>query len=375
MPSLLGELSGRLRTLDRCTEAIASQGLAYLLESSETSRTTLAKTIGFGDVFETDISASDIRYEAESVNPEEGKFDRVDIDGKYEEKSIIVIEAKFDAELTPNQPCEYLKRLSENGVLLFVCSDDRCTQLHADLKKKLTDNSFGFTEEKFCDSPYFLCDGNKALLVKSWDEILNPICLQLKENDELNSWADAWQLLGYCQAIGRNRVPSFVEADFLFDRDLPMSSCAQLVKIVFNELQASHRHPEISKKGLKYTPPRSYEAYKSDKNPEGFCYASHYFRWNSYGLGVFARLDLWNKSPMKTPFWLSFSLYDGWVPCCQGEIADKIRKYVKEEYGVDPVLHDKNLFLPLKPLYDASEEEMVKDLADQIEKAYSKVCS
>ena len=68
--------------------------------------------------------------------------ERPDIIGMNEKRNeILIIEAKFWAYLTENQPVEYIKRLQNsnyNGlkVLTFICPDQRISSLKSELKRR-----------------------------------------------------------------------------------------------------------------------------------------------------------------------------------------------------------------------------------------------
>ena len=396
MPSLLGELYERLDIAKR-TEAIASQGLSYLLESSDEVRIALADVAGLSDFWNVNnISAKHVEYHAESVNREEGKRDRVDIEGIYDDKPVVMIEAKFGAPLTSNQPCEYLNRLDENGVLLFVCLEGRCIALREELKGKLEKRSYQFDEIEHQGAPAFLCEGNKILFVISWEKLLKPIRLHLEEKllelirDHLKTkkeaekglehLADVMQLIGYCEQVNGSQIQAFEADKFLSKNNLPMPDCAKLVEKMYAHLEGKYSDDFDSrfKRGS-----RSRDEYKSKVNPKGMHLYYRYFRWGSFACGLFARIDFLGKQPKKmknTPFWFLVTKEDPqdksqWLSNKKtADIADRIKDFSKKEFGEEPHADDnKHFFLPLEVKYDASEEEMVEHMAAQLEKIYERI--
>ena len=111
MASLLGQFYNKIRGSQ---EDIASEGLAYILQRSESARIALRKIIKL----ESGLDFDDINYTTQNVGE---KLERTDISGyDFDNREVIILEAKFWASLTDNQPIGYLERLSENSILVFI---------------------------------------------------------------------------------------------------------------------------------------------------------------------------------------------------------------------------------------------------------------
>ena len=108
MESLLGQFYTRIKGSQ---EDIASEGLTY----------SLAARQALNRVIQTDsgLTFGDISYSSQSIgeNLERPDISGIDKDGK----EVVLLEAKFWAALTNNQPVGYLNRLGDNTVLLFIC--------------------------------------------------------------------------------------------------------------------------------------------------------------------------------------------------------------------------------------------------------------
>ena len=87
---------------------------------------------------------------------------------------ILIIEAKFWASLTENQPISYLKRLKENSILLFVCPTLRKNSLFVELKKKLTDENIIFTSIA-ATNPKVISDNKDTINEDSLIYLTSPI--------------------------------------------------------------------------------------------------------------------------------------------------------------------------------------------------------
>lgn len=121
--SMLAHLANRFTNL---TETLATESLGYILSQSAPTRVALQ------EMLKTDGADIDpiAMVQTEVIGK---KMERIDLSAyneAYEER--ILIEAKFWAELTDNQPSEYLKRLPNDGspsVLLFVAPEARLEML------------------------------------------------------------------------------------------------------------------------------------------------------------------------------------------------------------------------------------------------------
>ena len=106
MQSLLGLFYNKIKGSQ---EDIASESLVYILKQSFESRQVLNQIINNN----TGHNFSDLTYDTQNVGEE---LERPDISGIDENgKEVFLIEAKFWASLTQNQPNGYLERLN-NGI-------------------------------------------------------------------------------------------------------------------------------------------------------------------------------------------------------------------------------------------------------------------
>ena len=109
MNSLLGQFYNKIRGSQ---EDIASEGLVYILKQSLESRMVINQIVKSN----TNLNFSDLLFQTQNVGKE---LERPDISGKDDTgKEVLIIEVKFQASLTINQPNGYLKRLKENKFLL-----------------------------------------------------------------------------------------------------------------------------------------------------------------------------------------------------------------------------------------------------------------
>ena len=105
-------------------EDVAVEALGYILSNSPAARRALAETLKIGDIEFGPID----RVETWETGSEGEIPDLVCFDDKGEKQ--VLIEAKFWADLTKNQPNQYLKQLLEDrqdgpAALLFVAPKAR----------------------------------------------------------------------------------------------------------------------------------------------------------------------------------------------------------------------------------------------------------
>ena len=119
------------------TEDIAVKALGYILSNSEMARNALEETLKTGGANVGRIVR--LKIEDTGGNQERPDLAALDDDGVEH----VLIEAKFGAGLTPNQPVEYLKRLQKvkdrPSALLFIAPQWRREVLWTNLRRRVCD--------------------------------------------------------------------------------------------------------------------------------------------------------------------------------------------------------------------------------------------
>ena len=178
------------------TEDIAVRALWYILSKSEMARNTLEETLKTGGANVGRIVR--LKIEATGDNQERPDLAVLDDDGVEH----VLIEAKFGAELTPNQPVEYLKRLPEDrpSVLLFVAPEWRREALWANLRRVSESNSISLGDDSKKGPIWSTSAGkNRHLLLTSWRHLL--CSMKAKANEETSVMCDIQQLQGLCKRM------------------------------------------------------------------------------------------------------------------------------------------------------------------------------
>jgi hypothetical protein len=127
---ILGHLAHRFAVSE---ENLATEALTWLLRRSEAGRAAL---VGLARSIRVDVP-DDLTFVGQVGNPDTGRPDVVGADADRRER--FLIEAKFAAGLTAQQPSGYLKRLHPDvdGVLLVVAPTVRLATLWVELLRAI----------------------------------------------------------------------------------------------------------------------------------------------------------------------------------------------------------------------------------------------
>jgi hypothetical protein len=180
MRTLLGHLAFcRLTTQ---VEDLATEALGYILGTSETSRSVLRRHVGRCGV----VLPERLAFVTQAVGVDE---ERPDIVGRSSDGvEHVLIEAKFWAGLTDNQPIRYLDRLPQGGVLLFVVPDKRLHSCWSELLVRCDREHRAYTaalDVAGNDMPAASLHGDKRLALTTWRRLLDEILNATRDSDAL----------------------------------------------------------------------------------------------------------------------------------------------------------------------------------------------
>lgn len=333
MASLLGQFFNSIRGSQ---EDIASKGLAYILKESASAKDVVNRIINNN----VGLQLGNIRYITQSVGKNKERPDISGIDDTGVEK--IIIETKFWSSLTDNQPVEYLKRLDERSVLIFISPKLRVVSLMNEIEIKLHDSNISYDTS---DTSIEI-DGQKHIFIMDWNTVLDAIRQSLVQNSENTLVSDIDQIIGFCQIIDSNTFLPIQDSDLSPSVARRMSSYYALLDKVIDKLKVEIG---ISTKSLKAT-------------GQKFGY-TRYFEMNEYAFSLDLHLLLW-QNVADTPFWLTVK--DGWKP----QHVDLINRLKRISLETNIDLHrngDSDTFcFALKPKTDEIEEIVVEDLVEKI---------
>ena len=333
MTSLLGKFYTRIIGSQ---EDIASEGLAYILQKSATARRV------FANVMQID-GGEDVVYTTQSVGD---KLERPDISGKKHGREVVLIEAKFWASLTDNQPSTYLERLGEGTVLMLVCPDLRVRPIYNELKYRLQNSGQAFThdDERHC----FHVEPGKRLIVKTWREILESIRDGLRQDHDHKLLSDIDQIIGLCETIDAAAFVPYQSEDFSPATAKKICSFYHIVDKVIDELVKRDR---ADLKGM--------------RSAGQYCGYTRYFKVDTFACALHVFFDNW-KSESGTFFWLGFFEIsdDGWKQT--DEFKAKIQD-IAGKFSLIPFERANfGTLLPLRPPLNENEDRVVAEIANQI---------
>lgn len=342
MQSLLGQFYNRIRGSQ---EDIASESLVYILKQSLESRKVINQIVKAN----TNLMFSDLSYQTQNV----GKgLERPDISGQDETgKEVLLIEAKFWASLTHNQPNGYLKRLKGNTVLMFLVPTLRTRTVFEEVKYRILQEN----EDLEIDTENLslvIRSSQKHIIIKSWNEVLNSIKSKIEQTNNINLLSDLNQIIGLCETIDRNSFQPITDEDLSPKIPKNINSYYEIVDKVVDELK--NRNKGISTKGLVKTPQR---------------YGYHrYFATKGLAMNFALKLDLWEKCA-DTPFWLSIGAINekGWSVLTD-QLTQLIESLcVKHNLTLVPYANNKGFFISIRPILFETEDIVIRDIADKIE--------
>ena len=161
MESLLGQFYNRIKGSQ---EDIASESLTYILKKSISARQTINRIVNS----DTGLTFSDLTFKTQNVGK---KLERPDISGINENgKESLLIEAKFWASLTSNQPNEYLNRLGDNSVLIFLVPSSRIRAIYDEVLNRVRKKFFDIETDPE-NLKIKVNQTNKFNLIKEWNKV------------------------------------------------------------------------------------------------------------------------------------------------------------------------------------------------------------
>ena len=240
-------------------ENVANSSIAYLLNEYSTSQEALKSILNVTNV--------PTYYVTELSTDSNGRPDVTGLDS--DGKKSVIIEGKFWANLTHNQPNNYLKELDQNGKILFLSPSKRVSSLTIEIKKRLG-------------------GVNDQIIISSWTKFLNLIEKENNKNHNHNLASDLLQIHELCQKMDTEGMPPLSASDL----DPMNGRVASNFSDVIDECNSIIREWGKSDfKGTKTT---------SSKYGHGF-----YFRGHDFGCYLHLDTRKWFTIDNHTPIWLS----------------------------------------------------------------------
>ena len=180
------------------TERVATEALRHILAQSESARAALEQMLRAEGVEIGSLT----QFATEAIGEEGERVDLVCYDDSSTER--VLIEAKFWAGLTDNQPNTYLARLPEEGqsVLLFVAPAQRTETLWPVLVARAQEQHEMNILTDSGDTRIAATDGiNRRMAVTSWRAVLDQIESRATIEGDVATLGDVNQLRGLTERM------------------------------------------------------------------------------------------------------------------------------------------------------------------------------
>lgn len=342
MESLLGQFYNRIKGSQ---EDIASESLAYILKKSARARQTINQIVNLT----TGLTLTDLLYKTQRAGEQ---LERPDISGINEKgEEVLLIEAKFWASLTNNQPNTYIKRLKNNSVLIFLVPSLRIRSIYEEVMHRIRKELSPINVDH---KSYTITINSKYVIIKSWSEILNAIKSELLQENNQELVSDINQIIGFCETIDNNSFQPIQDEDLAPGIPKKIVTYYSIIDKVVDEIK--NRNTDASTKGLQKTPQK---------------YGYHrYLTIGDFGIGMCLRLDLWAEYA-ETPFWVAVAeRKDDWT---SSERFKRAGEKIAFHLGLFFVEGNNDIFLSLHPQVGVTEDILINNLADQIELIYNEI--
>ena len=240
-------------------ENVANSSIAYLLNSYAAPREALKSIL--------DVEHVPTYYVTERPTDSHGRPDVTGLDSNGGKS--VIIEGKFWANLTPNQPENYLKELTEDGHLLFLAPEKRLSSLTIEVKKKT-------------DRP------SEKVVICSWAHFLGLSEKQNNKNHNQYLASDLLQIKELCQKMDVEGMPPLSSSDLAPMNGRVASNFSDAIDEC-NSILKDWKHSDF--KGLNTT---------SKKYGHGF-----YFRGYTFMCYLQFDANKWFVRNNHTPIWLT----------------------------------------------------------------------
>lgn len=338
MSSLLGQFFTRIKGSQ---EDIASEGLTYVLKQSDAARNAVYNLLRVNCRLEFE----DLRFKSQNTGK---NLDRPDITAhNAENQEVLIMETKFWAPMTKNQPLGYLERLGKNTALVFICPGMRLQNVYDECLRRINNADL---PNNPVESNYLVAfDDNRFLLVISWDDILKAVRKNLEKTGKVELISDIDQIIGFCEIIDSNAFLPLQSNDLSPLLPRRVINYQNMIDSVVSKLRSKKI---ASTEGLNAVATKKWYArsFKVGK------------------LGVKIRLD-WIRwaNNADTPFWIMFrdnTLTNNWSISDEfrqklSNLAFKLNLTSRQFIPTSPIF-------PLFPLHHKTEDEVREDLIRQI---------
>jgi hypothetical protein len=258
--SLFGHLAFQFSS---STENTATEALCYILNKSHTVRKVLCDLVVLGGV----SIDENLSFETQVLDDDQAIPDLVGVNPGSNVPEIIV-EVKFWAGLTGNQPVTYLNRGKQKSgnLILFLCPQKRIHTLTYELERRCKEANILEDSKNNIDDGLFVINlqEHPRLEVISWEFLLSRIRKVVEAEGNISTLADIIELQGLAARVNETAfIP--IESDEITGN--VASRILQYCDLVDGITKLLHTKKIASLKGYKSTSTRGqYGRYMSIEN-------------------------------------------------------------------------------------------------------------
>ena len=229
-------------------ENVATEALGHILAHSASARNGLSSILS-GTGISDDLSYRTQQAEGDTLA-------RPDLTGRDAQgRNIVLVEAKFWAGLTDNQPNTYIEMLADDvpSTLCFLIPQERMTSLWPEICSRASDTGCDITMEHDGEYKSASLGGNKHLLMTTWATVLTAIATAATSSGETLTLSDISQLRGLCQEQEAEGFLPIRPGEFGPEAPRRILGLTNVIDQVINGLAQTEN---ISLSGLRATPMR-----------------------------------------------------------------------------------------------------------------------
>ena len=322
-------------------ENLATEALGYILRRSDVAREALGLALEQAGV---KVPAG-LHFVNQVSSDDNARPDLVGLDDDGGQP--LIIEAKFWAGLTENQPATYLARLPKDadGSLVVIAPEKRISLLWHELLDRCKDAKLQAVESPSAGSfPVARVGRDHTISVVSWRALLVTVMTRLQMSGDHATAGDVGQLLGLCERMDEDAFLPLTSEDIGENIGRRVWDLAGLVESVIE--QAGQENLCVLKGG-KFSGGRGYYG-------RLVCVGKRWY-------GIYFSAWTW-KTFGRSPIWFQGSTYDS---ANYQSIRDALAGLATM---VPPrlYLHDEQPFVPLLLKRGVERDEVVKYLLEQL---------
>jgi hypothetical protein len=334
-------------------ENIATDALAYILDSHESARNGLMKLLrGIAP------DMPELQYQSQTQAQQEEGSIRPDMWGFDNSDTHVFIENKFWAGLTENQPIAYLNELAKFSaptVLLFVVPASREQTIIRELGRRLNEAGISVKDDETHSKSVLssVTTGlGPILAITSWTRLFS--FLDFEVAIDPNAKSDLFQLRALCESAELD-VFSPISSKEKTDQRIP-GYMLQLGIIVQDSVQKAVNQNILSIKGL--NPQADWSrigryAKFTGENGIGFWIGIHFGKWKEQG---------------QTPLWMILRNAEWSTNRRLHEVRTKLEPLVNKEGIYITTIQDEEMAVAIEITSGEEKDRVVNGVVEQLKK-------